>query len=190
MIKVIGDLSPQDKEVLYQMASTHNRILEFGVGASTQILTHYTQGNVISYDTSQEWIDRMKYIFDKVGVKGNCKFVILDKKYEISGRFDFVFIDGYWDMRYPFGYHVWPLIIPGGKIAFHDTRRDKDINNTLRFIEHRWAEVESIQCNYLDSNITLIEKRDKRADWKDWHSDMTDEELGIDWEFKPTYNEK
>lgn len=183
MIEVIGDLSKQDKQVLKHQAETHSRILEVGVGGSTQILTHYTKGAVTAYDTSHEWIDRTKYNFDKVGVEGKCTFKILGYNMNIHGRYDFAFIDSARETRLPAAFKAWALLIPGGSVAFHDTRRDRDFDNLLRFIGKMFREVEKVECNVNDSNISIVTKRHKRADYVNWHKveKMTKEQLGIEW---------
>lgn len=180
--RAIGDLSTQDRKVLKAMAEKHSAILEVGVGASTQILTHYARGKVVAYDTEQKWIERVRdVLFPKVGVEGECEFRLLDYRVAITGKYNFAFIDSAREYRLPAAFEAWKLLVTGGALAFHDTRRDRDIENTFRFLQMVFREVGRIECNYEDSNITIIWKRDKVAKYINWHKGQTDEELGIEW---------
>ena len=58
MIEYIGDISKADALVLKELAENATAILEFGCGASTQVMSVYTKNRIISIDTSQEWIDK------------------------------------------------------------------------------------------------------------------------------------
>lgn len=186
--EVIGDLSKADKEQLKRLAETHSRIMEAGVGASTQILTHFTKGKVTAYDTSKEWLSRIRdTVFPKVGVKGECSFRYYDAgTTKLTGKYDMVFVDIEWVFRLEFALKAWPLIVPGGKLVFHDARRSKDIGNALQFAAVKYRELESVEVCPGESNLILFTKRDKRIDFVNWHESegMTDEQLGIDWEWK------
>lgn len=180
--KAIGDLSKQDRKVLKAMAEKSRSILEVGVGASTQILTHYARGKVVSYDTDQRWIERIRdVVFPQVGVEGECEFRLLDYRMNIQGQYDFAFIDCAREYRLPSAFEAWKRITAGGSLSFHDTRRDRDIENTFRFLRSVFREVARIECNYEDSNITIIWKRPKPAKYVNWHKGQTKEELGIEW---------
>ena len=186
--RAIGDLSKEDKEYLKGLAETHRRILEGGVGASTQILTHYTEGKVTTYDTSPEWIKRVKLeLFPKVGVKGSCKF----NRYEvgttkIEGRYDLAFVDLQWEFRLEFALKAWATLVPGGLLVLHDARRSKDIHNILQLLTIKYRELQSLEICPENSNMAVFTKRDKRCDFIDWHSEekMTKEQLGIDWQWE------
>ena len=56
----LGDLSKQDYEVLKDLALNSKNMLEFGIGASTQILRNFSDGNLTSLETSPFWIDITK----------------------------------------------------------------------------------------------------------------------------------
>lgn len=178
----IGDLSKQDKKHLKTLAQSHNRIIEGGVGASTQILTHYTAGKVVSYDTDPKWIERIRdVVFTKVKVKGDCEFRLYEGT--VEGRFDLAFVDIEWSKRLEFAIKAWRLIVPGGKLVFHDARREKDIANVVAFLSERYAEVESVDICPDDTNFAIFTKRDKRCDYVDWHEveKLTPKQLGVDW---------
>lgn len=184
----IGDLSKADKEHLKRLAETHTRILEAGVGASTQILTHFTKGEVMAYDTSKEWLYRIRdTVFPKVGVIGKCNFRYYDVgTTKLTGRYDLTFVDIEWAFRLEFALKAWPLIVPGGKLVMHDARRSKDIGNALQFAATKYREIEAIEICPNDTNLIVFIKRDKRADFVNWHKEerMSKEQLGIDWEWK------
>lgn len=183
--KAIGDLSKADRRVLTALAGERKRILEGGVGASTQILTHYTEGTVVSYDTDVKWIDRIRSeVFPEVGVVGNCTF----KRYEvgstkIEGRYDLAFVDLEWVLRLEFALKAWPCLVPGGLLVFHDAKRSKDIAQALHFFAVKYREVAHVEICPDDSNFIIFTKRDKRCDNVNWHETegWTDKQLGIDW---------
>ena len=66
--KMEGDLSRADVLVLTFLCR-NKRVIEFGVGASTIILSQIAKW-VVSYDTDQNWIDKIK---PKVGNNVNFK---------------------------------------------------------------------------------------------------------------------
>lgn len=178
----VGDLSKADKKYLQVIAAQHNRIVEGGVGASTQILTHYSKGKVVSYETDPKWIERIRdVVFPKVKVKGECEFRIYDGN--VQGRYDLAFVDLEWSLRYRFAIKSWRLLVPGGKLIFHDARRDKDRQMIAEFLSERYAEVESLEICPYDTNFAVFTKRDKRCDYVNWHEaeKMTPKQLGIEW---------
>lgn len=178
----IGDLSKEDRLLLRDLARLNRNILEVGVGASTQILTHYTPGKVVSYDTDTRWIDRIRdVVFPKVGVDGECEFRQLGHDLYMAGAYDFAFIDCAREYRVPCADNAWTLLDEGGSIAFHDTRRARDMFNVSAFIVNHFPEIGRIECNYKNSNITVVWKRFGYAEFVNWHTGMTDEQLGIEW---------
>lgn len=183
--EAIGDLSKADRSHLAYLAQTHTRILEGGVGASTQILTHLTKGSVVSYDTDPKWIERIRdHVFPKVGVKGKCTF----RRYEvgttrIEGKFDLVFVDLEWSVRFEFAAKAWERLAARGVLVFHDARRTKDISLFMNFWVKNYREIESVEICPEDSNLIVFKKRTERCDYENWHKKegWTKEQLGIDW---------
>lgn len=184
----IGDLSKADKEYLKKLAEIHGRILEGGVGASTQILTNFTKGRVVSYDTNDQWIARIRdTVFPKVGVKGECLF----RKYEtgttkLEGKYDMAFVDLEWALRLEFAIKAWDRIVPEGVLVFHDAKRSKDIAQALHFFAIKYREIAAVEVCPNETNLIVFAKRDKRADYDNWHEteNMTPAQLGTDWEWK------
>ncbi len=183
--KAIGDLSKEDRAVLKRLAESRNRILEGGVGASTQILTHYGNGTVDAYDTDPKWLERVRdVLFPQVGVRGVCGF----HRYEtgttkFSRKYDMVFVDLEWTLRLEFALKAWDRLVPGGILVFHDGKRSKDIGNALHFFAIKYREVQNIEVCPEQSNLIVFTKRDKRIDYTNWHKEegLTDEQLGIAW---------
>lgn len=179
---MIGDLSLKDCEVLVMLAKNHKRILEGGCGGSTQILTHYSHGSVVSYDTEPAWIEKTIGNFKKLGIKGQCEFRTLDPAIKLTGTYGLVFVDTAREFRLPFAMRAWNLLERGGQMAFHDTRRERDQANVLALVGRHYKNVLTVECNYLDSNITIITKRHKRAEYRDWNKEerRTKAQIGIE----------
>lgn len=181
--KAIGDLSPADRVRLRELAEASPRILEAGVGASTQILTHYSPGSVLTYDTDPKWVERVRdVLFPQVGVKGRCQFL----KYEagttkLIGKYDLVFVDLAWELRLEFALKAWPRLVPGGRLVFHDARRTKDMILFSQFLNVNYREIASVDICFQESNLIEFIKREKRIDYENWHEGLTDEQLGIEW---------
>jgi predicted O-methyltransferase YrrM len=166
MIPYIGDLSTNDAKVLKIMAENSKSILEFGVGASTQVLRHYSTGPMVSVETMQEWIDRTRANFKLVEVNGEVDF----RKYneDIKGRYDFIFVDGHKRLRKEFALRTWRYLRYGGAMAFHDTRKDFHIDYVGDIIKEYFRQIEQIVVNYMDSNITVMRKCKERK-YENWN---------------------
>lgn len=163
----IGDLSKNDALVLKEMAETHTNILEFGVGASTQILTKCKNFDdiLISIDTSSEWLEKtrknleifgMSFYRDRVHFREYDKFL---EKEVFEKHYDFIFDDGVDNLRREFAIKIWPHLEIGGILAFHDTRRGHDFRNVLEVLATFMDEIEKVEFNYKNSNITLVYKK-------------------------------
>lgn len=160
MIEYVGDLSRQDAEVLAELAGKSSSIIEFGVGASTQILTHYSPPDspFLSIDTDQEWVDRTIIHLRRLGLEHRVRFELLSDFWQAWWA-DLAFIDGVHHLRNAFSRAVWDDLKVGGVLAVHDTRREEDRDWLVPFIADKWTEIERIEVNYKQSNITLIFKR-------------------------------
>lgn len=157
----LGDLSKYDYEVLKDYATKSNNILEFGVGASTQILRNYCEGKITSVDTSDFWIDLTKKNLEFLNIDKTVNYYLYHDFSPNNEMFDFIFNDGVDSLRNEFGINIWKNLSDGGVIAYHDTRRRIDINNVINLINVHKDEVESVFFNEGDSNITLIKKKNK-----------------------------
>ena len=94
MIPYIGDISKQDAVVLKELAEQSVDILEFGCGASTQVLAAYTSGSVISVDTAPAWIRKTREHLKRLNLP-EVSFCSYDEFVTWrGGPYDLVFNDG------------------------------------------------------------------------------------------------
>src|SRR5258705_6694 len=122
MIPYVGDVSRRDAELLRELAERSNRIVEFGAGASTQILAAYARGEVESVETQPSWIAKTQGHLGALGIARPVTFHNYED-FQPSGPYDLVFVDGLNELRLPFACLAWPAIAIGGVLCLHDTRR-------------------------------------------------------------------
>ena len=159
MIDYIGDISKQDAVVLKELAEQSNRILEFGCGASTQVLAAYTKGTVISVETAPAWIRKTKEHLERISLP-EVTFKSYDEFKEAPwGLYDLVFNDGVLGLRREFALLVWDLIPATGMLCFHDTRTTPVILDVAALFSAKSAEISLMEVNKDHSNITVIHKR-------------------------------
>ena len=160
MIDYIGDISNNDAEVLKDLAKRANDILEFGCGASTQVLAYYTSGTVVSVETEPSWIQKTGENLIRLNIQSKVYFKSYEQfKTYPEGPYDLIFDDGVDGYRAEFAESSWKLLKVGGALCFHDTRRSQDIANVCTFIAAHSPEIESIIINKDHSNITVIRKK-------------------------------
>jgi hypothetical protein len=157
----IGDLSKYDYELLKNLSSNSTDILEFGVGASTQILRNFSEGNLTSVETSIFWVDITKKNLQYLNIVKNVNFLLYEDFNPKSEQYDLIFNDGVDSLRDEFAMKVWKNLKIGGIIAYHDTRRQKDIENIIKLVNNFKDEIEFVSFNKDNSNITLIKKKVK-----------------------------
>ena len=158
MINYIGDLSRNDAFVLQQLAIHSNNILEYGCGGSTQILANYTNGKVTSVESEKSWIDRTKENLKLLGIEKEVDFHNY-YFFEPTGEYDFIFVDLVDGFRLEAALKSWNNLAIGGIMAFHDTRRDRDVKNVCELLSQKSAEVQEVHFNTNHSNITTIKKK-------------------------------
>ena len=90
----IGDLSKYDYEILKNLSLESNNMLEFGVGASTQILRNFSNGNLTSIETSSFWIDMTKKNLKYLNIEKDINFLLYEDFKPKSEKYDFIFNDG------------------------------------------------------------------------------------------------
>jgi hypothetical protein len=73
--------------------------------------------------------------------------------------FDLIFVDGIDTLRRPFAIHTWPLLVAGGVMLFHDTRRSQDVANVLAVCAEFHSEVGAVSFNEDESSTSIIYKR-------------------------------
>lgn len=181
----IGDLSQEDAIILKNMASVSNNICEFGTGGSTQILRKYSSGNIVSVETSLEWIEKTKRNLELLSIKEPVSFVSY-YDFNPEGEYDLVFSDGADEFRLEFALATWNNLKIGGHLLFHDTRRSKDVSNVCEFVKLHSPEVQSVEINKDHSNITVIKKKtaefymnwsENKPKWLCGYEEVNEEEL-------------
>lgn len=159
----IGDLSCEDANLLAKYARTANSILEFGAGGSTQIIAMSKPENAkfLCVETDQKWIDRTRSNLSDIGLLSAVEFVEFEKwVFQVPGvNYDMIFVDGYKPIRESFFRRWFPWLKVGGHILVHDTRRLGDLRYLLKCCLEFWMEVDTIQINAENSNISVVTKR-------------------------------
>lgn len=172
MIKYIGDISKQDADVLAEYAHLSDEILEFGVGASTQVICHYTSGNFTAIETNNDWIEKTKGNLSYLNINKEIMFMLYDDFFASPRhqKYDMIFNDGVDGLRLEFGLYAFDkLLRPNGVLLFHDQRRTGDVHNMAEVIRNYSAYIESVHINYKESNITVIKKRETPLFYEDWN---------------------
>ena len=163
-LRYVGDLSRADALALADLARGATRILEYGVGASTQIFAQAAPPatEIVSLDRDAYWIERTRVLLDElaagrpVRLERFERLSVLDRYPDHA--FDLIFDDGEDDLRLEFGLAAWRLLCPGGTLVLHDTRRRRDIANALALAQRFFRELERIDVNAADSNLTVLHK--------------------------------
>lgn len=167
----IGDLSLQDADVLAYHSMNSKSILEFGAGGSTQIFSQCCDGNVISVETSPEWVDKTLINLSKIKKCSEVTFV--EYQTDFPMRFDVIFVDGVDHLRADFAEKTWNNLKVGGVMIFHDTRREHDFRNAMQLVFKHFNEISCIEVNAQasdgkSSNMTVICKKDHEG-YVDWN---------------------
>ena len=172
MLRYIGDISKQDSVVLERYARGASNILEFGVGASTQVFAQSASDSckITSLDTSDEWINKTKDNFTILNINKEVTFKSFKKWKEGLGtqKFDLIFNDGFADLRQEFCRGAWDMLAVGGNFLAHDTRSRGSFNVLMEAATNNYLEVEHVLFNVDDSNITVI-KRKLPAPYRNWN---------------------
>ena len=172
-LRYVGDLSREDADLLARLAGEANRILEYGVGASTQVFAQAAnpQTEILSLDTEGYWIDRTRVLLDELVPGHGVRLRRFERLTELDdladGSFDLVFDDGHEDLRLEFGLASWRLLRTGGKLVLHDTRRRGDVDNVLFLAARFFREIERIDLNPRGSSLSILHKcaRKPHFDW-------------------------
>jgi predicted O-methyltransferase YrrM len=169
-LRYIGDISRDDAQLLSRYAASARRILEFGAGASTQVLAQTAPegAEIVTVETEKSWVERTRKNLERLGIARRIQFVRYRGFWRaVQGPFDFIFDDGVDRLRGDFAQRAWPLLAVGGALLFHDTRRPRDARTALRFVETVFLEVASVHLNAEGSNITVVRKQAplRYVDW-------------------------
>jgi predicted O-methyltransferase YrrM len=166
MIPYVGDISKADAELLRLLAESSTRIVEFGSGASTQVLAAYGRGTVLSVDTEPKWIERTRSNLYLLNLSAEFASYEDFMHLPAPAAMDLVFVDGLNELRLSFALHCWPALRVGGALCFHDTRRTEpygkaelsDVQMVCAMIENNSREIDSVMLNQSGSNITVLRK--------------------------------
>lgn len=167
-IEFVGDLSVADATVLVNQCLNAMYILEFGAGGSTQIFAQMIPRVLISVETDQRWAEAVRReIHEKL--PDHTQPLMIGYTENFWHKFDVIFVDGADDKRLDFAIATWDALRGGGTMLFHDTRRPADLENALIVANKYGAEVEAIEVNALNSNITILRKRESPLHYENWH---------------------
>ena len=163
-IRYIGDISREDAELLARTAAGARRILEFGAGASTQVLAQSASegAEIVTVETKPDWVERTRANLRRLGIRREVRFVPYRGFWRsVQGPFEMIFDDGIDRLRAEFAERAWPML-------FHDTRRPRDARTALRQVERVFLEVASVHLNPEGSNLTVVRKQAPQA-YVDWN---------------------
>ena len=177
--RYVGDLSQQDAGIIERYASQdRGNVLEFGAGASTQIIAQAlarsgTAAILTSIETDPAWIDVTAARLRRMGVINRVRFLsYADWLAALGGPYDLIFDDGVDKLRLDFALRAWPLLRVGGAMLFHDTRRPVDAGNVLELARSNYLEIREIRFNEphegTSSNITAVVKK-AREPYVNWN---------------------
>ena len=168
-IEFVGDLSVEDSNVLLDLASASSSILEFGVGGSTQIFAQCKPSLLLCVETDKLWahavLDRVASHFPQA-----TQPIMIGYNENFYQKFNLIFVDGIDEKRLDFALNTWESLEYGGLMLFHDTRRQRDLQNALAVADAFREEVEGMLVNFLDSNITVLHKRKSRLVYENWNA--------------------
>jgi len=172
-MRYIGDISRRDADLLCRYARPAERIVEFGSGASTQVLAQCCapSATIVSVETDPSWIARTRDNLGRFGIEKPVRFLPFKRWADAlasEARFDLIFNDGIDKYRRKFAIDSWPFLKVGGHLLVHDTRRKKDLENVLHLLEKVYLEVEAVFLNEASSNITVLKKKIAEP-WEDWN---------------------
>jgi len=170
-LRYIGDISREDAALLARTAAGARRILEFGAGASTQVLAQTAPegAEIVTVETKPEWVERTRANLKRLGIARELRFVPYRGFWRtVQGPFEMIFDDGIDRLRADFAERAWPMLAVGGCMLFHDTRRPRDARTALRQVERVFLEVASVHLNPEGSNLTVVRKQALQA-YVDWN---------------------
>ena len=111
-IRYIGDISREDAELLARTAAGARRILEFGAGASTQVLAQSASegAEIVTVETKPDWVERTRANLRRLGIRREVRFVPYRGFWRsVQGPFEMIFDDGIDRLRAEFAERAWPM---------------------------------------------------------------------------------
>jgi predicted O-methyltransferase YrrM len=171
MISFVGDLSQNDAIVLSRLGDQFKKILEFGVGGSTQIFAQCEPDILHCIDTEQYWIDRTEKNLHRLSYDGwkRPNFSIYSEELPSPGQmYNLIFVDGVPEKRLEFAMKAWPALESGGVMVFHDTRRFEYFKEAAWVMQSFFGEIRNVAVNPSSSNLTVIHKG-KLLQYENWN---------------------
>lgn len=168
----IGDISKNDAKLIAKYANKCSDILEFGCGASTQVMAQSSNAKIKTVDTSDKWIRINKKNISDLGVNlNNIQFIKYDDIDTITTpTFDMIYNDGKNNLRPMFAMKMWSRLKIGGHMLIHDTRNVGYLKTITDCIGAFFNEISQIKLNANDSNISIIEKCSPIS-YKNWNKE-------------------
>lgn len=171
-VVIQGDISRADVRVLAELC-TNKRVVEFGVGGSTLILSRCA-ASVTSYDTDISWINRTKHRIDIMHDKLIMpEFIHTTEVPNDIPECDVLFIDGFGPHRAEWTKHFLKCQI----MIMHDSLGDTGKGPTLDDLLSRMFKIREIvesldvmKYHYLDSNMVVAYKRQKPIQFINWNT--------------------
>ena len=174
-VLIQGDLSRADTLELVKLCQGRS-VVEFGMGASTLLLARCAK-KLVSYDTDQKWCDvtqrRTAQIPDKT-----CEpqLVFSPRVPRSIPPCDVLFVDGLSSQRIEWGRKFFQRRV-GHAVLIHDSRRRecwRIIGKLVMYKEtSRW--IDNIQFHVGDSNMIIVWKRSKSANYFNWNRTERDD---------------
>ena len=184
----VGDLSTRDALILTRLAANH-RVLEHGAGGSTQIFA-LVAALVVSVEPDDTWRTVTKTNLERLregGYVTRAPEFVADligglPRLQARAPYDLAFVDGPSTERDAFAHLAFPLLAPGGRLVFHDTRVAHEHARALRLVETFAPHVESVAFHPNGSNLTIVCRLPtggQPAHYSDWNLDEGREEWEI-----------
>lgn len=180
----VGELSALDVGVLINLARQSHRVLEFGAGGSTTIWAQFCPpvSEVVSVETAPEWTHRTMDMLAKLDCASEVGFLLIDDWREhVRPRswYDLIFIDGASE-RIGVSEATWPLLMPGGKMVWHDTHGPPLGAMVFEWMAKHNLEIGDVHCESaltiatkcVERNIGDVRAFERRELWESGHAPL------------------
>ena len=155
----VGELSALDVAALIKLAKGARRILEFGVGGSTTIWSQFAHdAKITCVETNPEWVDKTRDMCCRLYCPAPTFLPFDGWRGHIGNRpwFDLVFIDSISiPQRIEIAKETWDLVMPEGKMVWHDTHQTGFGEDVFHFLAPRHLEVGKVER---ESAVTIVTK--------------------------------
>ena len=154
----VGKLSLEDADVLAQHGKD-KIVLEQGAGGSTMLFKQ-TASKVYCVEPVPAWAEKTSERLNQIQ---GCDVEFINDIVNVESV-DMIFVDGPFDQRASFATAAWYKLKIGGKLLFHDTRRQEYQTQFLNFVNDVFNRIATIDINInasngVPSNISVVEKQ-------------------------------